>query len=73
MTNTHTSGGWLVAVTQPGGDKTLYHAAIPDPNAAIARVLKVAGVPGTADAVGRLSEGQVEDLGMKVGEVRFAP
>ena len=47
MTNTHTSGGWLVAVTQPGGDKTLYHAAIADPKEAVARVLKVAGVPGT--------------------------
>ncbi|HEY6716916.1 MAG TPA: hypothetical protein VI232_11290 [Reyranella sp.] len=73
MTNTHTSGGWLVAVTQPGGDKTLYHAAIADPREAVARVLKVAGVPGTGDAVGRLSSGQIEGLGMKDGEVRSAP
>jgi hypothetical protein len=72
MTNTHTSGGWLVAVTQPGGDKTLYHAAIADPKEAVARVLKVAGVPGTGDAVSRLSGGQIEGLGMKAGEVRFA-
>jgi hypothetical protein len=72
MTNTHTSGGWLVAVTQPGGDKTLYHAAIADPKEAVARVLKVAGVPGTGDAVGRLSGGQIEGLGMKDGEVRSA-
>ena len=60
MANTHTSGGWLVAVTQPGGDKTLYHAAIADPKEAVARVLKVAGVPGTGDAVSRLSGGQIE-------------
>jgi hypothetical protein len=73
MTNTYPSGGWLVAVTQPGGDKTLYHAAIADPNDAVARVLKVAGVPGTGDAVGRLSSGQIEWLDMKDGEVRFVP
>jgi hypothetical protein len=73
MTNTHTSGGWLVAVTLPGGDKTLYHAAIADPKEAVARVLKVAGADGTADAVSRLSKGQVEGLGMKDGDVRFAP
>ena len=34
MTDTHSSGGWLVAVTRPGGDKTLYHAAIADPKEA---------------------------------------
>jgi hypothetical protein len=74
MTNTHISGGWLVAVTLPGGDKTLYHAAIADPKEAAARVLKVAGADGTADAVGRLSKGQVEDLGMKHGEIKsFMP
>ncbi|MEA2847835.1 MAG: hypothetical protein QOG78_3116, partial [Rhodospirillaceae bacterium] len=50
------------------------HAAIADPKEAAARVLKVAGADGTADAVGRLSKGQVEDLGMKDGEIKsFTP
>ncbi len=69
MTDPHHSGGWLVAVTQPNGDKSLYHAAIADPKAAMARVLEIAGA-GTADAVGRLSHGQVESLRMTDGEVR---
>jgi hypothetical protein len=59
-----------VAVTRPGGDKILYHAAIADPKEAAARVLKVAG-EGTADAVGRLSRGQVESLRMTDGEIKF--
>jgi hypothetical protein len=73
MTDPHSSGGWLVAVTRPGGDKTLYHVAIADPKEAAARVLKLAGSDGTADAVSRLSKGQVEGLGMKQGDVTFAP
>jgi hypothetical protein len=54
-----------------GGDKIAY---VPPsrPKEAVARVLKVAGVPGTGDAVSRLSGGQIEGLGMKDGEVRFA-
>lgn len=72
MTDAHSSRGWLVAVTRPNGDKTLYHAAITDPKEAAARVLEVAG-EGTADAVGRLSHGQLEGLGMKDGDIRYAP
>ena len=69
MTDTHRAGGWLVAVTRPGGDKTLYHAAIADPQEVAARVLKAAG-EGTADAVGRLSRGQIESLRMTDGEIK---
>jgi hypothetical protein len=72
MSDTHSHGGWLVAVTRPGGDKTLYHAAVADPKEAAARVLKVAG-EGSADAISRLSRGQIESLGMTDGEIRFAP
>ena len=72
MSDTQSHGGGLIAVTRPGGDKTLYHAAVADPKEAAARVLAVAG-EGSVDAVSRLSRGQVESLGMKDGEVRFAP
>ena len=56
MTDTHSHGGWLVAVTRVGGDKALFHVAVADPKEATARVLAVAG-EGTADAISRLSHG----------------